>query len=77
MTVVHVHPDSASLARHMEVAGKLFPKFAEFIQLESIDIYGRPTDDLVERLQRKADMLGSGAAKVHDFHVGVGRFSVA
>lgn len=76
MTVVHVHSDSESLEFHMQVAGQQFPKFAEFIQLESIDIYGAPSDDLVERLRGKAEMLGSGAVRVHDFHTGVARFSV-
>ena len=74
MTVLHVHSDSASLEFHMRVAGRMFPKFAEFIRLVAIDIYGKPSDDLVEQLKEKAEMLGSGAVQVHDLHAGLARF---
>ncbi len=46
----------------------------DFIRLEAIDIYGRPSDDLVEQLRRKAEMLGSGAVQIHDLHAGMARF---
>jgi hypothetical protein len=75
MTVVHVHNDPASLAFHMEVAGRMFPRFSEFIRMEAIDIYGRPGEDLVQQLRGKAEMLGSGAVRVHAFHAGVARFA--
>lgn len=74
MTVVHVHPDSASLEFHMEVAGPAFPKFAEFIKLLRIDVYGKPGDDLVERMRQKAQMLGNGTVLVHRLHAGFTRF---
>src|SRR3990172_5792881 len=52
MTVIHVHRDTASLEFHMSVAGPLFPKFAEFIKLLTIDVYGQPSDQLVEQLRQ-------------------------
>lgn len=73
MTVIHIHPDSASLEYHMNVAGPEFPKFAEFIKLLSIDVYGNPGKDLVERLLQKAQMLGSGTVLVHNLHSGFAR----
>jgi len=76
MTVVHVHPDSASLEFHMKVAGPLFPKFAEFIRLLTIDVYGKPSDDLVEQMRQKAQMLGNGTVLVHELHAGFARFGV-
>ena len=76
MTVVHVHPDSASLGFHMKVAGPLFPKFAEFIRLLTIDVYGKPSDDLVEQMRQKAQMLGNGTVLVHELHAGFARFGV-
>ena len=76
MTVLHVHSDSGSLEFHMRVAGRLFPRFAEFIRLVAIDIYGKPSDDLVEQLKKKAEMLGSGAVLVHDLHAGFARFPI-
>ena len=74
MTVVHVHPDSASLEFHMEVAGAKFARFAEFVRLLSIDVYGKPSDDVVEQLRQKARMLGNGTVQVHGSHTGFARF---
>lgn len=76
MTVVHVHPDSASLKFHMEVAGPSFPKFAKFIKLLTIDVYGKPSDDLLEQMRRKAQMLGNGTVLVHGLHAGFARFGI-
>ncbi|MBP2683894.1 MAG: hypothetical protein H6Q79_1933 [Deltaproteobacteria bacterium] len=74
MTVVHVHPDSASMEFHMKVAGPAFPKLVEFIKLLTIDVYGEPGDSLVEQLRRKAQMLGNGTVLVHGLHAGFARF---
>lgn len=76
MTVVHVHHDSASLEFHVRVAGPLFPKFAEFIKLLTIDVYGKPSDDLVEQMRQKAQMLGNGTVLVHELHAGFARLGV-
>jgi len=71
MTVIHVHPDAESLEFHMKVAGPLFPDFAEFIKLLSIDIYGKPTDQSLQQIRQKAQMLGDGNVAVHEFQAGV------
>lgn len=77
MTVMHMHADSASLAFHMEVAGPEFPPVGEFIELEAIDVYGRPDENLVQKLREKASMLGSGRVSVHDLYQGIDRVSVS
>lgn len=74
MTVVQIHTDLASLERHMRVAGPKFPPVGQFIRMVGIDVYGNLSDDLVERLREKAEMLGSGAVQVHDLHAGLARF---
>lgn len=74
MTIIHLHEDPASLAFHMKVAGPAFPKFAGFIRMLSIDIYGDPGEDLVGQLRKKAQMLGSGIVRVHRLHAGFARF---
>lgn len=74
MTVVQVHPDSASMEFHMKVAGPAFPKFKELIKLSAMDIYGRPSDSLVEQMRQKAQMLGNARVVVHELHAGVSRF---
>lgn len=76
MTVLHIHRDSASLEFHMKVAGPAFPKFAEFIKLLTIDVYGKPSDDLVKQLQHKAQLLGTGTVMVHARHAGFGRLEI-
>ena len=76
MTVIHMHADSTSLAYHMEVAGSKFPPIGKFIELEAIDVYGRPDENLVQELKEKASMLGSGRVSVHDIHDGIDRIPV-
>ncbi len=73
MTVVAVHPDSASLEFHMDVGGAEFRKFAELIDLTRIEVYGGVSDSALERLHQKARMLGTGTVTVHDFYTGFDR----
>jgi hypothetical protein len=77
MTVVQVHPDSASMERHMEIAGPAFAKFTDLVNLRTMDIYGSPSQLVVERLQQKADMLGTATVKVHDRQAGFARIGPA
>jgi hypothetical protein len=77
MTVLHINLDSASLERHMKVAGPKFPPIGQLIRLLSIDVYGRPDAGLVEGLRQKAQMLGSGIVRVHDLHAGFARLAQA
>jgi quinol monooxygenase YgiN len=74
MTVVHVHRDSASLEFHMKLAAPSFPKFADFIKLTAIDIYGQLNDNLLEQLRNKARLLGNGSVTRHGLHAGFARF---
>lgn len=73
MTVVAVHPDSESLESHLEIGGDEFRKFGELLDLDRIDVYGRVSDTAVERLRRKAHMLGGGVVAVHEYHAGFAR----
>lgn len=70
MTVVHMHEDPATLEYHMDVAGPKFPPIGEFIELESIDVYGDPGEEIAQRLREKATTLGTGRVSIHDFHEG-------
>ncbi|NUB90595.1 hypothetical protein HT576_06085 [Haloterrigena sp. SYSU A121-1] len=73
MTVMHMHADQDSLEFHMEVAGPKFPPIGEFIDLESIDVYGHVSENLIRRLRDKASELGSGRVLIHELHRGVDR----
>ena len=73
MTVVAVHPDSASLQFHMDVGNSEFQKFADLIDLSRIEVYGPVSDAVLERLHHKARMLGSGTVAAHEFYAGFSR----
>jgi hypothetical protein len=73
MTVIHIHPDAESLAFHMKVAGPLFPRFADFVKLLRIDLYGVPSAYIVEQMRRKAEALGGGTVKMHTLQAGFAR----
>ena len=70
MTVVHVHTDSESLDRHMEVAGPRFERFADLVTLTSIHIYGEPSERALGQLRDKLLLLGAGDVVLHPPHAG-------
>jgi hypothetical protein len=74
MTVLQVHPDSASMERHMELAGPVFARFADLVVLRTIDIYGSPSEKVLDQLRRKAELLGTATVTVHDRRAGFSRF---
>jgi hypothetical protein len=73
MTVASVHPDSASVEYHLEVAGPLFREFVELVDLSSIHIYGESSEKVVESAQAKARLLGQGTVVVVPLHAGFTR----
>jgi quinol monooxygenase YgiN len=76
VTVVHVHPDSASLEYHLEVAGPLFRRFADLVTLSSIHVYGEPGVNVLKQMDEKARLLGGGAVEVAGWQSGFTRFAV-
>lgn len=78
MTVVAVHPDAASVELHMEVGREAFRGFADLIEMEGIEVYGEPTDRMIEQLQDKARALGeSGRVVVDRRYAGFARLAAA
>lgn len=75
MTVMHVHPDSASLDVHMEVAGPAFARFKDLVRLKAIHIYGKPSDKALRQLRDKAQLLGTGDVVVQGPLAGFSRFA--
>jgi hypothetical protein len=70
MTVVAVHPDSASLEFHLDIGGREFRNLAHLLTLTSIECYGRPSEKALEQLRQKAATLGDGGTVVS-----IGRFA--
>ena len=73
MTVVSLHPDSASLEYHMEVAGPQFRRFVDLVTLSSIHIYGEPSEEALRHAHEKAQLLGRGIVVVEPLHAGFAR----
>lgn len=65
VTVIHIHPDAASLDRHFAVASASFPRFAALVDLESIDVYGMPSQEAIAGLRQKAKLLGGARVTIH------------
>jgi hypothetical protein len=74
MTVVQMHPDSASLEYQMETGMPVFAKFKDLLLLKSIDVYGNPGEKLLQQLNRKAKLLGDATLSVHKLQAGINKF---
>lgn len=72
-SVIHIHADADSLDRHLAIAGPEFPKFADLVELQSIDVYGTPSDEAIAGLRRKAELLGGARVSIHPIAVGFAR----
>jgi hypothetical protein len=53
-TVVHVFSDAESMERHMRGVGKISEKAAEFMEIVSWQIYGRPSNAVLEGMLKIA-----------------------
>jgi hypothetical protein len=74
MTVIAVHPDAASVELHMDVGADAFREFADLIEMEAIEVYGEPSERMLEQLRSKARDLGErGTVSVGSLHAGFSR----
>jgi hypothetical protein len=77
MTVMQIHPTSASMELHMSLAGPIFRKFTELVVLSRVDFYGTPSDAVLEQMRQKAELLGNAPVVVNELHAGFARFGTA
>ena len=74
MAVVSVHPDSASLERHVEIGAPEFQKLAPFLSLREIEVFGSLSERAAELVRQKAAALGDGGGvRVHARFAGFAR----
>ena len=73
MTVVQIHPSSASMELHMNVAGPVFRKFTELVKLSRVDFYGKPSSAVLDQMRRKGELLGNAPVVVNELHAGFAR----
>lgn len=64
-TVIQVHPDSESLEYHMEVAASRIQTGSQMVQVRRIEMYGKPSDRVIERLQRQSSGSWPVIVKTH------------
>jgi hypothetical protein len=64
MTVVAVHPDTASLELHLRVGGPQFRQLAPLLTLTRIECYGQPSETALAQLREKAAALGDGGTVI-------------
>jgi hypothetical protein len=76
MTVVQIHPSSASMELHMKLAGPIFRKAAGLVSLSRVDFYGRPSEALLEQMREKSQLLGNAPVVVNEPRAGFARFVV-
>jgi hypothetical protein len=69
MTVVHVHPDSASLEQHLQAVAPHLAPFKDLLRLRSIVVYGEVGPSVRARLEEKTRLLG-GTIEIHAVHAG-------
>jgi predicted aconitase len=77
ISVIHVHRDAASLDTHFRVAGPAFGQFVDYVRLQSIDVFGDPSEDAVRQLREKASLLGGATVALHPYHAGFLRSEVS
>lgn len=59
LTIVHIFRDAEAMESHMEAAAEAAKKGFQVIESLRLEVYGKPTDTVLERMKRIA---GSGVA---------------
>jgi len=57
MSIVHVFPDAESMELHMQGVDELAKKAFEFMEIVSFEIYGKPSDTVLEAMKK---IVGAG-----------------
>ncbi len=76
-TGFQIHPDSESVERHFAVAGPRFGPIMELIEVAKIEVYGKPSDRVLEQMHQMARSFGSVQVSVKDLHAGFIRLQQA
>jgi|RhiMetdeSRZDD1v2_1073273.scaffolds.fasta_scaffold975122_2 hypothetical protein len=51
-SIIHIFPDTESMELHMIGVDELAKKAYEYVEILSFEIYGKPTDTVVERMMQ-------------------------
>jgi hypothetical protein len=59
LSIIHIFPDAGSMELHMKGVDELAKKAYEYVEILSFEIYGKPTDTVLENMMQ---IVGSGIA---------------
>jgi len=59
MSIIHIFPDAESMELHMRGVDELAKKAFEFMEIVSFEIYGKPSDMVLDMMMK---IVGSGVA---------------
>jgi hypothetical protein len=63
VTGVQIHPDADSMAFHMQVAFEKIMQFDQYLDTQSVEVYGVPNDSVLGMMKQIADQFsGPGMA---------------
>lgn len=74
LVVLQIHPDSASMELHMQMAASIFPRFKDLLTLNAMEVYGDPSEPLMAQIKKKVDLLGRASIAVHHQTAGFARY---
>jgi hypothetical protein len=55
VSTVHIFPDAQAMDRHMEGVAERASRAEEFLEFQLLEVYGRPSDNVVQMMQRAPD----------------------
>jgi hypothetical protein len=59
LSIIHIFPDAEAMELHMKGVDELAKKAYEYVEILSFEIYGQPTEAVLERM---IQIVGSGIA---------------
>ena len=57
LSIIHIFPDAEAMELHMKGVDELAKKAYEYVEILSFEIYGKPTDTVLENMMQ---IVGSG-----------------
>lgn len=58
VTGVQIHPDADSMAYHMQIAFEKIMEFDQYLDTQSVEVYGVPNDAVLGMMKQIADQFG-------------------
>jgi hypothetical protein len=62
VTGLQVHPDADSMAFHMQVAFERIMEFDQYLETESVEVYGVPNEAVLGMMKQIGDQFGEESA---------------